>query len=127
VTTQEALRPRDIYEAWAAAMDRQGRVLAPERRTWDLLPQQEKDLDADIAYQLNRAALAATPPAPGLDVGLRAERDNLYWYFLMREQGGPDGSDLDEAVTEDALATIEAITREYDALAPSPDTEETHD
>jgi len=35
---RDRLAARDIYEAWAAAVDRQGRVLAPERRTWDLLP-----------------------------------------------------------------------------------------
>lgn len=55
---EPGLDARDVYEAWALAMCRQGRVLAPERRTWDLLPQQEKNLDADIAYQLNRVGPA---------------------------------------------------------------------
>ena len=62
---RDRLAARDIYEAWAAAVDRQGRVLAPERRTWDLLPQQEKDLDADIAYQLNQTLLGAGVLPPG--------------------------------------------------------------
>ncbi len=48
---------RDIWRAWFFAMDWQGREIEPERRSWETLPQQEKDLDADIADQLNHIAL----------------------------------------------------------------------
>lgn len=71
------LAARDVYEAWAAAMDRQGRVLPPTRRTWDVLPQQERDLDADIAYQLNQLVRAAARPADGEE--LRAVHREAIW------------------------------------------------
>lgn len=31
----------------------------------------------------------------------RALAEVAYWYFLMTVQGGPDGSELDEAVRQD--------------------------
>ena len=31
----------------------------------------------------------------------RALAEVAYWYFLMTMQGGPDGSELDEAVRQD--------------------------
>jgi hypothetical protein len=47
---------------------------------------------------------------------MQAERDNLYWLCLMREQGGPDGSDHDDAVEEDGQAALAAIRQEMDAM-----------
>lgn len=32
--------------------------------------------------------------------------EQAYWYFLMTTQGGPDGSELDEAVAEDMLEAL---------------------
>jgi hypothetical protein len=92
------IEARDVYEAWAAAMDRQGRVVAPERRTWDLLPQQEKDLDADIAYQLNRVSPGSVPNY-GLrtwlscDCGFDEKLDGARWESHLRAALTPEPTD----------------------------------
>lgn len=43
---------RWIWEAWYAAMSAQGREVAPERRSWETLPEQEKVIDRAIAMSL---------------------------------------------------------------------------
>lgn len=43
---------RWVFEAWVAAMAGQGREVAPERRSWETLPEREKEIDRAIAASL---------------------------------------------------------------------------
>lgn len=72
-----------------------------------------------------RAALATTAPPPAKEPlpdakRLLAQRNDLFWYALMLRQGGPDGSELDQAVTEDGDAVIAAVGAELDAWDRPP-------
>jgi hypothetical protein len=47
---------------------------------------------------------------------VRAQRDTLYWFYMMLNAGGPDGSDLDFAVCEDAAGTAREVTVELGGI-----------
>lgn len=55
-----------VWRAWFEGMEAQGRYVAPERRSWDTLPEQDRDLDAGIetrvAYFLSKRKVSQ--PAP---------------------------------------------------------------
>jgi len=67
-----ALSGRAVHAAWRDGMLAQGREVAPERMAWETLPLIDRHLDEGIA-----AILAATPPAPALDVWMGMTRDDL--------------------------------------------------
>ena len=42
--------------------------------------------------------------------------ERLYWFFRMIDSGGPDGTDLDFAITEDARRAADEVAAEFDDL-----------
>jgi hypothetical protein len=55
---------RDVHREWRDGMLAQGRVVSPERMSWETIGYQDQSLDAGIAERLN--ALTSPAPAEGL-------------------------------------------------------------
>lgn len=71
-------------------------------------------LRADDRELLDLARESPSTDAAWIDrlesrLSVYAALERLYWFYRMVETGGPDGSELDEAVVEDARAAADHL------------------
>lgn len=104
-----------IWRAWRDGMLRQGREVAPERMSWETLPERDKQLDAEIERALAAPAGSAGPP-PGTRLVLVTEdADTLF--FVRDDRGNRLTFEWGEPDAHGWYAPT--ITAHYDDVLPA--------
>ncbi len=94
-------------------------LLAVEDQVADAITSKDADIDS-LTRQVKNAtdeyeALWRKVTSKDAEIArLREQLRSLYWFFQMMESGGSDGSDLDTAVYEDALAAATKLHEAFD-------------